>query len=158
MLLSIIPIPAQYCRVHFSLPPFSVTAHFSGSEKSVEPVLTTALSHPCMYSPDSLIHFGIISCHSKANLYTHTDGRPQSTWNHWCLCYVASAHWGWCCLCFLFLEVGAWYWPLQTLTTEIPTGKITLYPQFLPHSDTADLEGLTEILWNGLLGFACPWF
>ena len=49
----------------FSPSPFRVTAHFSGSEKSVEPVLTTVLSQPCMYSPDSLIHFGIISCHSK---------------------------------------------------------------------------------------------
>ena len=54
------------------------------------------------------------------------------------------------------LETGAGYWPLQTLTTEIPTGKITLHPQFLPHSDRADMERLTEILWNGLLGFACP--
>ena len=90
-----------------------------------------------MYSPESLIHFGIISCrskwqptpvflpgkshirrklvsyslwgrkeldtterlhsltcHSKASLYTHTDDRSQSTWNHWGLCYVANAHWG----------------------------------------------------------------
>lgn len=63
----------------------------------------------------------------------------------------------WRCLCFcFFLEMGAGYWPLETLTTEIPTGKITLHPQFLPHSDRADMEGLTEILWNGLLGFACP--
>ena len=154
-----------------------------------------------MYSPESLIHFGIISCHSKwqptpvflpgkshirrklvsyslwgrkeldtterlhsltchskASLYTHTDDRSQSTWNHWGLCYVANAHWGMVLPLLFFFGDGGRVLPLQTLTTEIPIGKITLHPQFLPHSDRTDLEGLTEILWNGLLGFACPWF